>query len=158
MPIRLISFHPLHWAVIGYGAASAEVLAVITPGGFGAWVQALNVALMVTGSTIIVLWQRAQNAARQERIAYEVERHQSYQAKIGQLAGQLDEYAMTARSSGSSSGRSPSGSPSWRAPSRWTMWPTAERVGQPNRPLIYQAITRARNAGESRGGPAGCTS
>ena len=91
MPIRLISFHPLHWAVIGYGAASAEVLAVITPAGFSAWVQALNVALMVTGSTLIILWQRAQLAARQERIAAEAERHQSYQAKLSEIAGQLEE-------------------------------------------------------------------
>ena len=91
MPIRIASFHPLHLAVAGYGVASAEVLAAITPAGFTTWVQALNVALMVTGSTLIILWQRAQNAARQERIASEAERHQSYQLKIGQLAGQLDE-------------------------------------------------------------------
>lgn len=82
--------HPYYAAVAGYTLGSAQLIAVVSPASLGEYLQALNVGLMVLGSTLIVLWQRKQEAIRKDRAEMEHAQHTEIIAGQVLLVSQLD--------------------------------------------------------------------
>jgi len=86
----MINPHPYYAAMAGYTMASTQLIAVVSPASLGEYFQALNVGLMVLGSTLIILWQRKQEVIRKDQAEKEQAKHAEVLAGQATLASQMD--------------------------------------------------------------------
>ena len=90
MPLRLL--HAPTWlAPWATTLLGGQVLAVLSPATVSDYIQAVNLALMLLGTTVLTLWQRRHRALREEWIRDDAARHQSVQDRLEQVSGQLAE-------------------------------------------------------------------